>query len=86
MTAPTLFETVGSSVRTQYAKRADGQWFSRSRVSDPRYGWKWTRWLPAIEPERASWNEGVPGHSDGWWSYGVLPANLQLTVRLPREG
>lgn len=29
---------------TQWAQRADGQWFTRSQYRDPRYGYKWGRW------------------------------------------
>jgi hypothetical protein len=83
MQNPTLFETVGSSVRRQYAQNAGGQWFTRSQERHPRYGYRWSRWTPAAEPQRATWDEGVAGHSDGQWNYGVIRANIQVAVRLP---
>lgn len=30
--------------RTEWARRADGQWFRRGQYRDPRYGYKWSAW------------------------------------------
>jgi hypothetical protein len=37
------------TVINQWAKRADGQWFTRSQYKDPRYGYKWGRWRETTE-------------------------------------
>lgn len=82
--ASALFETVGSSVRREYARRDDGQWFTRFQDRHPRFGYRWTRWTPTTEPAKAEWVEGVPGLSDGGWSYGVVESARQVAVRLPK--
>ena len=39
---------------SEYAQRADGQWFSRYQFRDPRYGYKWSAWrMTSFKPERA---------------------------------
>lgn len=84
MSKPTIYKTVGSSVESLYAQNAHGQWFKRSHYRDARYGWKWTRWTPTSAPTRAEWVDGVPGLSDGAWSYGVIEAGPYAgRVRLP---
>lgn len=32
------------TAQIHYAKRADGQWFTRCQFRDPRYGYKWGAW------------------------------------------
>jgi hypothetical protein len=40
---------------SEYAQRADGQWYSRYQYRDPRYGYKWSAWRKAsFLPERAT--------------------------------
>lgn len=34
-----------------YAQRADGQWFKRIQDRHPRFGYRWTAWRAACEPD-----------------------------------
>lgn len=44
--------TADYTARVHHARRADGQWYTRTQVRDPRYGYRWTAWRPtAVAPE-----------------------------------
>lgn len=82
-TAPTLYETTGSSVKRQYAERADGTWFTRVKAQG-RYGTKWTPWtVTTTVPPVAEWRETWDGHE---LTAGILPAGPYAgAVRLPAK-
>lgn len=73
----------GSSVERSYARSVSGQWFSRYRRRDPRYGWGWSRWEPSELPPPPG--EFTQEHSD----YGTTPygsdhrPGMEKGVRLP---
>lgn len=72
----------GSSVERQWAKSESGNWFSRIRRKDLRYGWSWSRW-------ELSSNPPAPGlltqeHLDhGTMPYGSDPRPGHERLRLP---
>lgn len=38
--------TMDYTTRIEHAQRSDGQWFKRIQGRDPRFGYKWGRWIP----------------------------------------
>jgi hypothetical protein len=71
-----VFQSTGSSVRTQWA--TDGvRWFSRY-MAYGRFGWNWSAWKPSAPAP-------APGKVDTDYdcvSYGSDPVNIK--VRLPK--
>jgi hypothetical protein len=58
-TTAKIFEgySMDYTARFHFAQRADGQWFKRSQVKDPHFGYKWSKWREIAEagvPERKS--------------------------------
>ena len=38
------------TMQIHYARRADGQWFTRCQSRHPRYGYRWGAWRPSSGP------------------------------------
>jgi hypothetical protein len=74
--------STGSSVETVWAQDDNGGWWTRSRVYNYRFGWRWSAWresAPAPAPGEIDLDFG--GVSAG--SAAIEPARWPA-VRLPR--
>jgi len=79
---PLVYESVGSSVRSQLAVREDGVRFERYQEHIPGQGYRWTRWQRTeSRPTFVPSSDGPEWESRG---SGYLPAN-SVGVRLPTD-
>lgn len=53
MPANEVFEsyTMDYTAKVHFAVRADGQWYKRVQVRDPRYGYRFTAWRACTTPD-----------------------------------
>lgn len=81
---PLLYESVGSSVRSQLAVREDGARFKRYQEHVPGKGYRWTRWERTLsEPYFTQSSDGTDWGTPG---SGYIPAQASFgDVRLPSD-
>lgn len=80
-------ESMGSSVRCEWARGETGGWFSRVLSRHPRYGYRWSKWMPSGAPPAAAEYTAAEAqeHADyGSVKYGSIPVRDGITRRVPR--